>query len=145
MSHFDTQRRMSIDKQNRHPPQQIMNSPTDMRQSEQTFKPTHPSSRKHTDRSTSSKNPPSSPNPLSFGNSYIDRYMADNLTIRSTNQRSSTESLSFVVDAKYDNKGRVRVDRQEFRDRLVESGVVRKQLVSNGNNNQRKNSGSREP
>lgn len=57
-------------------------------------------------------------------------------------QRSSRSSIEFAVDPKYDTKGRPRVDQQEFRDRLVESGVVKKQLIpkrksSNSGSNER--------
>ena len=52
---------------------------------------------------------------ISIGNSYIDRYMAENLTVRSGHQESSVGDSSItreiVIEPKYDSKGRPIIDK----------------------------------
>ena len=81
---------------------------------------------------TSSNSNIASPHLISFGNSYIDRYMTENLTIRSTNQRSSVGSSSYqeiIIDPKWDANGRLRIDKDRFREQLVEQGIIKKRTL----------------
>ena len=77
--------------------------------------------------STNSKNEDGtgSPRLVSYGNSYIDRYMADNITIHSNQQRSSsgasTSTHKVVFDSKFDhNNGRPRLTGLERELKMME-------------------------